>query len=140
MGCTLTWVSMLQSKIPISTMEAEYIALSNSMGELIGIIEVIKEIQFFSISVTNQNPKCRTHSKTFFLDDISPSKFHEDNVLIELQIFLHILIKFPYHITSFGPSLNHSKLRFSQSIPMISYRKNSPKVSSKGSFNSHVRL
>ena len=31
MGCTLTWVSKLQTQIALSTMESEYIALSQSM-------------------------------------------------------------------------------------------------------------
>jgi len=44
MGCPLTWVSKLQTQIALSTMESEYIALSQSMRELIGIHEVIKEI------------------------------------------------------------------------------------------------
>ena len=57
-------------------MEVEYIALSQSMCELIGIIEVIKEIQTFVNSGKTQNPKCFTHSKSFVLDDIPPSKFY----------------------------------------------------------------
>ena len=41
----------LQTQITLSTMESEYIALSQSMRELIGIGEVIKkEIQTFIVS------------------------------------------------------------------------------------------
>ena len=47
MGCPLTWFYKLKSQIYLSTMEAEYIVLSQSMCEIIGIREVIKEIQFF---------------------------------------------------------------------------------------------
>ena len=44
MDCPLHWVSKLQSQIALSTMEAEYIALSQSMRELIGFREILKEI------------------------------------------------------------------------------------------------
>ena len=38
------WVSKLQTQIALSTMEAKYIALSQSMQDLIPIREVLKEI------------------------------------------------------------------------------------------------
>ena len=44
MDCPLHWVSKLQSQIALSTMEAEYIALSQSMRELIGFREILKKI------------------------------------------------------------------------------------------------
>ena len=72
MGCPLTWVSKLQSQISLSTMKAEYSALSQSMRELIGIREFIKDIQTFSISGKTCNPKYRTQYKSFFLGDIPP--------------------------------------------------------------------
>ena len=53
-------------------MEEEYISLSHSMRELIGIREVIKDIYIYFISGKNQNPKYRTHSKAFVLDYIPP--------------------------------------------------------------------
>ena len=49
------------------------------MRELIGIIEVIKELQNFVISGKTRNPKYRAHSKEFFLDDTPQSKVYEDN-------------------------------------------------------------
>ena len=72
-------VSRLQSEISLSTMEAEYIELSQSMHELIDIREVIKEIRFFFIYEKTQNLKYCTHSKAFVLDDIPTSKFYEDS-------------------------------------------------------------
>ncbi len=42
--CPLTWKSKLQSLIAVSTMEAEYIALSHCMRELIPLRRLIKEI------------------------------------------------------------------------------------------------
>ena len=43
-GAPLLWVSKMQTQIALSTMEAEYIALSQSMRDLIPIREVLKEI------------------------------------------------------------------------------------------------
>lgn len=43
-GCPLTWCSKLQSEIALSTMEAEYIALSQSMRELLPIREIVQEM------------------------------------------------------------------------------------------------
>jgi hypothetical protein len=40
-GCPILWGSKLQSEIALSTMEAEYIALSESMKHLIGIKRLI---------------------------------------------------------------------------------------------------
>ena len=79
MACTLTWESKLQSKISLSTMEAEYISLSQYMSEIIGIRKVIKEIQNFVISGKTQNQKYCPHSKAFFLDSIPTSNIYEDN-------------------------------------------------------------
>ena len=79
MNCPLLWVSKLQTQIALSTMEAEYIALSASMRELIGTREIIKEIQTFVLNGKLKPPKCRTHSKTFVLDPIPQSKVYEDN-------------------------------------------------------------
>ena len=79
MGCLLTWVSKLQTQIALSTMESEYIALSQSMRELIAIREVLKEIQTYVISGKTQKTIFRTHSKAFTLDTIPQSIVHEDN-------------------------------------------------------------
>ncbi len=62
-GCPLVWVSKLQTEVALSTMEAEYIALSQAMRDLLPMRELVKEIAEFlkydkSISV-------RTHSKVF---------------------------------------------------------------------------
>ena len=44
MGCPLQWSSKLQTQIALSTMRAEYIALSLAMRELIGFRQLLKEI------------------------------------------------------------------------------------------------
>ena len=43
-GCPITWSSKLQTKIALSTLEAEYIALSFSMRELLPQRELLQEI------------------------------------------------------------------------------------------------
>jgi hypothetical protein len=43
-GCPLVWVSKLQTEIALSTLEAEYIALSQAMRELLPMRELLHEI------------------------------------------------------------------------------------------------
>jgi hypothetical protein len=43
-NCPVIWVSKLQSEISLSTVEAEYIALSQSMRDLIPFLDYIKEM------------------------------------------------------------------------------------------------
>ena len=78
MGCPLLWKSKLQTQIALSTMEAEYIALSNAMRDLIGVREILKEISAnVFLTNTDPSPEFRTISKTF--GKIPQSIVHEDN-------------------------------------------------------------
>ena len=43
-GCPLVWVSKLQTEIALSTLEAEYISLSQAMRELMPMRELLQEI------------------------------------------------------------------------------------------------
>ena len=43
-GCPLIWCSKLQTEVALSTTEAEYIALSQSMRELLPMRRLIKEV------------------------------------------------------------------------------------------------
>ena len=43
-GCPISWASKLQTEIALSTLEAEYIALSTAMRELLPQRELLKEI------------------------------------------------------------------------------------------------
>ena len=72
MGCPLLWRSKIQSLIALSTMEAEYIALSMSMRELIPIREIIKEIKSTVFREDDFDPKLSSHVKTL----IPSSKVH----------------------------------------------------------------
>ena len=62
-GAPLLWGSRLQTQIALSTMEAEYMALSQAMRDLIPIREVLKEIMtiVFNLSKTISY---HTHSKS----------------------------------------------------------------------------
>jgi len=85
-GCPILWVSKLQTQCALSTMESEYLALSQSMRDLIPLREILKEIMTLVLNQSESPPKCIANSKSF--DDIitqeqdSPipkSKVYEDN-------------------------------------------------------------
>jgi hypothetical protein len=67
-GAPLLWVSKMQTQIALSTMEAEYIALSQSMRDLIPIREVLKEIMTIVFD-RDHDVVYRSHSKAF--DDVT---------------------------------------------------------------------
>jgi hypothetical protein len=61
-GCPLTWCSKLQSEIALSTTEAEYIALSQALREVIPLITLLDEIkEIFPI----YNPTPEVHCKVW---------------------------------------------------------------------------
>ena len=43
-GCPIVWVSKLQTKVALSTTEAEYIALSQAMRDLIPLLGLLDEL------------------------------------------------------------------------------------------------
>jgi hypothetical protein len=44
-GCPITWSSKLQSTIALSTSEAEYIAMSSALKEIVYLIDIINKLQ-----------------------------------------------------------------------------------------------
>ncbi len=61
-GCPLIWCSKLQTEIALSTTEAEYIALSQALREVIPIMELLKEVnEIFPIDL----PKPKVHCKVW---------------------------------------------------------------------------
>jgi hypothetical protein len=62
-NCPLSWVSKMQTEIAVSTMEAEYIALSQAMRDLIPLRELVKEVAR-SLG-KDRNFITRTYSKVF---------------------------------------------------------------------------
>ena len=62
-GCPIIWQSKLQTQIALSTTEAEYIALSQSLRETIPILNLFKELQAKSFNQNYVPPK--VHCKAF---------------------------------------------------------------------------
>ena len=59
-------------------MKAEYIALSQSMIDLIGIREIIREMKNYVFLGNMKNSVIRAHSKTFI--EIPQSNVYKDNL------------------------------------------------------------
>jgi hypothetical protein len=84
-GVPLLWVSKMQTQVALSTMEAEYIALSQSMRDLIPIRQILHEI----MTVVFNKPSTivyHSHSKAFedvkhgtLSSNIEQSTVYEDN-------------------------------------------------------------
>ena len=58
----MVWASKLQTQIALSTLEAEYIALSQAMRELLPLRRLMKEIV---TELKMEVPDCQLHSKVF---------------------------------------------------------------------------
>ena len=56
MGCPIIWVSKLQTEIALSTTEAEYIALSQAMRDVIPLMTIIEELSEI-LQIKNEKPK-----------------------------------------------------------------------------------
>jgi hypothetical protein len=61
-GCPVTWVSKLQAEISLSTVEAEYIALSQAMRDVIPFIDRMNELDGI---FGNNSPKPNIHCTLF---------------------------------------------------------------------------
>ena len=62
-GAPITWVSKMQTITELSTMEAEYIALSTSLREVIPLMGILKEAREQGLQVQYIPPKI--HSTVF---------------------------------------------------------------------------
>jgi hypothetical protein len=62
-GCPLIWGSRLQTEIALSSTESEYISLSQSLRDLINIIDLIREMQTAGFDFTDLPPV--VHCKAF---------------------------------------------------------------------------
>jgi hypothetical protein len=54
-GCPLLWLSKLQTEVALSTTEAEYIALSQSLCDVIPLLGLLAELQGFSLLLLNRH-------------------------------------------------------------------------------------
>ena len=57
-GCPVVWCSKLQTEIALSTMEAEYIALSQAMRQVIPMIQLMEELESI-VPFYNPTPQVR---------------------------------------------------------------------------------
>ena len=54
-GCPVLWSSKLQMEIALSTMEAEYVALSTACKDLFPVMDLVKEIgSFFDLPIKDK--------------------------------------------------------------------------------------
>ncbi len=61
-NCPTLWVSRLQTEIALSNAKAEYIALSQSLRDVIPLITLLKEIKkVFSVHVETPTYVCKVH-------------------------------------------------------------------------------
>ena len=84
-GSPLLWVSKMQTQVALSTMEAEYVALSQSMRDLIPIRQILQEIMTIVFDV-KPTIVYQSHSKAFAdvhagtaTSNIEQSTVYEDN-------------------------------------------------------------
>ena len=61
-ACPIIWASKLQTQVALSTTEAEYIALSQSLRDVIPIMQLLEEIKGrgFEVICTNPYVYCKT--------------------------------------------------------------------------------
>jgi len=62
-GCPLYWASKLQTQIALSTTEAEYMALSQALRDLIPIMRLIQELKDHGLPIATTVP--RVHCKAY---------------------------------------------------------------------------
>ncbi|KAL7563108.1 hypothetical protein ACA910_012292 [Epithemia clementina (nom. ined.)] len=62
-NCPIAWASKMQTLTALSTTEAEYLALSTALRELIPLMELTKEVREHGIHLTQAQPK--VHCKVF---------------------------------------------------------------------------
>ena len=55
-GCPIIWCSKLQTQVSLSTTEAEYVSLSQSLREVIPVINLIKEMKERNIATVSSVP------------------------------------------------------------------------------------
>ena len=62
-NCPIIWASKMQTQVALSTTEAEYIALSTALREVIPIMELLKEMKAFGFDckATVPNVHCTTY-------------------------------------------------------------------------------
>ena len=96
-GCPITWRSKLQTEVALSTTEAEYVALSQSLREVIPIMNLLQEAKDSGINVHHIKPIIRC---TVFEDNAGALELA--NVPKMRARTKHINVKY-HHFRSFVP-------------------------------------
>ncbi len=61
-GCPIAWCSKLQTEIALSTTEAEYIALSQAMREVLPLMQLLKDIdEVFPLHLPKPKIRCKVY-------------------------------------------------------------------------------
>jgi hypothetical protein len=61
-NCPIYWASRLQTEIALSTAEAEYIAMSSALREVIPPMTLMRELHtIFSVHINKPNFFCKVH-------------------------------------------------------------------------------
>ena len=55
-ACPIIWASKLQSQVALSMTKAEYIAMSMALGDVIPLMELIKEMRDHKFDIVNMQP------------------------------------------------------------------------------------
>jgi hypothetical protein len=113
-NCPLIWVSKLQSQIALSTMESEYIALSQAMRDLIPLRKMVKSLLEDILGNNTKHIKCTINSNAKDNIDLLPSSivYKDNTVCISFARLPRIIprtkhIALPYHwFRSKGLDLN----------------------------------
>jgi hypothetical protein len=87
-GAPLLWASKMQTQIALSTMEAEYIAISQAMRDLIPIQEVLKEI-ITTVFQVSKTISYQTYSKSVYSNDNNAEKYNISQKPC-LKIMMHV--------------------------------------------------
>jgi hypothetical protein len=104
-GSPLLWVSKLQTQIALSTMEAEYVALSQSMRDLIPIRQLLTELLTI-VFLRQPTLTYHAHSKAF--DDVTPGSIPKSSVLAQSTVYEdnHACLKFA-RMAQLSPRTKH---------------------------------
>ena len=72
-GCLLFWFSKLQTEFAISTTEAEYISLSQSLREVIYLMDLFTELKSQGVPIVMDTPN---YKSTAFTENTPNKSFH----------------------------------------------------------------
>ena len=104
-GSPLLWVSKLQTQIALSTMEAEYVALSQSMRDLIPIRQILQEIME---TVFHAQPTIAYHAHSKAFEDVAPGTISSLSTIEQSTVYEdnHACLKFA-RMAQLSPRTKH---------------------------------